>query len=304
MTIGLFLVKGVIHFAIGYGFKVPLIQLPFFSLVIGQVGEFAFVLFAAARAVGVISAEQAAPLVAISALSMLMSPIFNFLFQKYVEPRLPSGKGTIGSSDVIENHRPSVIIAGFGRFGQIIGRLLYANGITATVLDYEPDQIELLRKFGFKVYYGDATREDLLIAAGIRDAKILVVAIDGVDESLKLIELAKREFPHLKVYARARNVQHVYKIIDLKVDGYERETFESSLRLATNVLTGLGWPAHSAWRAANSFRRHNYGLIADMHKVRDNQSELVARSKQARSDLEKMFEKERDRLQLQSDGWE
>lgn len=302
LTFGILTLKFLVHVCLGFVFGVQKEQLPFFGLLIAQVGEFAFVLFAAAKVSGVLSEDQTAPLVASSAISMFLSPLLNFLYERFLEPKI--NQKVKPDSDTIENIKPTVLIAGFGRYGQIVGRMLYANGITATVLDYEPEQIELLRRFGFKVYYGDATRLDLLHSAGALDAKVLVVALDGVEDSLRLIDIAKKEFPHLKIFSRVRNVQHLYNVMDREIAGYERETFESSLRLAGKILTSLGWPAHAAWRATNNFRRHNYDMIQDLHKVRNDSDQSTALVKQARIDLEKMFEKEKARLQSQFGGWD
>lgn len=302
LVLAVMAVKCVVHYGLGRAFKLGRGPTPHFSLVLAQVGEFAFVLFASAKAAGVLDDRTSAPLMAATALSMLISPLSLAGFEKWLAPRLE--KRAKPEADVIENDHPEVIIAGFGRFGQIIGRLLYANGISATVLDHEPDQIELLRKFGFKIYYGDATREDLLAAAGARDAKILVVAIDNSDDALQLVDMAQKEFPHLKIYSRARNVQHVYDLIDRGVTAFERETFEASLSLGRQVLRGLGWPAHPAWIAANTFRDHNVQIIHEMSAIRTNQEELVAKAKQARADLEKMFEREKQRRENSLAGWD
>lgn len=295
------LVKFLVHAGIARAFQLPRQQLPFFALVISQVGEFAFVLFATASAQGVLPKSEVAPLVAASALSMLLSPLLLTFFSRIVEPRI--NRKVDRPSDIIENHKPRVLIAGFGRFGQIVGRLLYANGITATVLDHEPDQIELLRRFGFKVYFGDATRVELLEAAGAQDAQILVVAIDDVEASLRLIDEAKHAFPHLKILARARNIQHAYQLKDRAVAGLERETFESSLRLGTLALTHLGWTPHSAWRASNHFREHNLLMLEELHALRNDQAALVNRAKQVRDDLQVMFERERERREQEPTGW-
>ncbi len=302
IVVGVTVLKIAVHTSIARIFKLPEQQRPFFSLVIGQVGEFAFVLFATAAALGVLPTEAAAPLVAASAISMLLSPIAVTIFSRVIEPRL--SRKDAPPADLIENEKPAVIIAGFGRFGQIVGRLLYANGITATVLDHEPDQIELLRRFGFKVYFGDATRVDLLHAAGAADAKVLVVAIDDVDASLRLIDQARHEFPHLALYARARNLQHTYELMDRSIAGHERETFESSLRLGSRVLEGLGWPSHTAWRAANRFREHNLEMVRDLHQIRNDQAALVAKARQVREDLTSMFEKEKEMRDKASGGWD
>lgn len=302
MVIGLTVLKIGTHLILARSFSMPAAQRPFFSLVIGQVGEFAFVLFSTALALGVLTPEQAGPLVASAASSMLISPIAVAAFSRFLEPRL--GRKDPLPTDAIENEHPAVLIAGFGRFGQIVGRLLYANGIIATVLDHEPDQIELLRRFGFKVYFGDATRIDLLQAAGAAEAKILVVAIDDVEASLRLIDEVHHAFPHLKIYARARNVQHVYSLFDRPVTGIERETFEASLGLGAQVLKGLGWSAHGAWRAANRFRAHNLTMLRELHLLQKDQAAVVARARQTRDDLTQMFEREEAQRDKESLGWD
>jgi glutathione-regulated potassium-efflux system ancillary protein KefC len=147
-------------------------------------------------------------------------------------------------ADAIEPNEDHVIVAGFGRFGQIVGRFLHANGVRLTVLDHDPDQIEVLRRFGFKVFYGDATRADLLRAAGAAKARALVVAIDDIDDSLAG-RAVRREYPDLPIFARARNVTHYYQLMDRGVDMIERETFEAALQLGRTVLTtGLGQNAY------------------------------------------------------------
>jgi hypothetical protein len=149
-------------------------------------------------------------------------------------------------------------------------------------------------KLGVGEQFGDATRLDHLHAAGAGDAKVLVVAIDDVDASLELIDEARHEFPHITIYARARNVQHVYAIMGRPVAGFERETFESSLRLGSKVLEGLGWSVHSARRAANRFREHNLEILRDLRAIRSDQTALVARARQVREDLTSMFEREKE----------
>src|SRR5262249_52382223 len=142
--------------------------------------------------------------------------------------------------DVIETESAPVIIAGFGRFGQIIGRLLFASGVRATLLDYDPDQIDFIRRFGFKVFYGDATRLDLLHSARAAEAKLLVIALDDVAASLRLVDLAREHFPNLKIVARARNVGHYLELRSRGVERIERETFEAALRAGRQALEALG----------------------------------------------------------------
>jgi glutathione-regulated potassium-efflux system ancillary protein KefC len=294
-------IKMAVLVELGRAFKLPRRHVPFFAVVLCQVGEFAFVLLGAAHALEIIDFEVNQALMALVALSMLLTPVLVVLYDKVYVRFFDCVHAP--EADVIEPEDNPVIIAGFGRFGQIVGRLLYANRIKAVVMDYEPTQIELVRRFGFKVRYGDATRLDLLEAAGAAQAQILVVAIDDVESSLKLVDIAKENFPHLKIYARARNVAHMYSLMDRNVEAIEREILDSSLRLGSAVLRGLGWPAYQSVVASNIFREHNIQMTKELYSRRDNQDEMIAKSKQARDDLEKMFQKESEYLN-QSESWD
>lgn len=293
------LVKLIYQRGLAHVFALPRSQSWGFSAVLSQVGEFAFVLFGAAAGLGILSPNQSGQLIAATALTMLLSPLVLILQAKW-DARSGSVKPP---EDKIENEHPEVMIAGFGRFGQIVGRLLFARGLRATVVDHEPDQIELLRQFGFKVYYGDATRLELLEAAGLREAKVLVVAIDDPAEALKLVDLVQKEFPEVKIYSRARNLRHLYDLMDRNLAGIERETFEASLSLGRKVLVGLGVNPHEAWQATNQFRRHNYDMIEDLHKLRNDRELMVAKAKQSRADLEQMFQRDQSSLQNPDAHW-
>ncbi len=301
-VLGIVALKMAILYQLGCMFKIPKTQLWYFMISLSQVGEFAFVLYGVSAQAGIFSAEQRGLISAIAAMSMLTTPILSLIFIRWLEPRL-SGQKVKPEQDKVEDEGHPVIIAGFGRFGQIVGRLMYANGIKATVLDYEPDQIDLLRKFGFKVYFGDATRLDLLESAGAHSARIFVVAIDDIEESLKLVDLVKHHFPHLRIYCRARNVAHYYELRERGVAGIDRETFEAALSLGTKVLRGLGFGGHEAHRVSNVFRSHNYAMLEELAKVRLDQTALVTQAKSARSDLEAMMEKERMQRGQTREGW-
>lgn len=263
-----------------------------FALVISQAGEFAFVVFGVARSAGLLPEDVAALLVLVVALSMVTTPLLLLAYDQIVAPR--AGKLRQRADETIEPQDNPVLIAGFGRFGQIVGRLLYAQGIGVTVLDHDPDQIDFLRQFGFKVFYGDATRMDLLEAAGAAKAKILVVAVDGMDESLALIDRVRQRFPHLRIYARARHVSHVYLLKDRGVELFEREMFEGSLMLGRRVLEGLGLDPAEARAAAMKFRRHNIAAIDRFYPHYTDQKTMVSLARQARDELEEMFRQDRE----------
>ena len=186
-----------------------------------------------------------------------------------------------------------MIIFGFGRYGQIVGRLLNANGLSATVLEHDADQVETVRRFGWPVFYGDATRLDLLRTAGAAHAKVLVLAIDDVEQSLKVAALARAHFPQLSVVARARNVTHYYRLRQLGVHHIERETLDASLMSVRQVLELMGWQRHSARNQALRFRAHNIELLEQMAPHLGDEQKLIALSKQGRQQLETMWAQER-----------
>lgn len=284
-------------------FGIPRGQQALFAFLLSQGGEFAFVVFGAAATARVFTPEISSLLVVVVALSMVATPLLLVLHDKIIAPRFQAARKR--PDDAIEAQEDHVIIAGFGRFGQIIGRLLHANRIGLTVLDHDPDQIDLLRKFGFKVFYGDATRIDLLHAAGAANARALVVAIDDIEDSLALIDAVKRVFPDLPILARARNVTHYYDLMDRGVTMIERETFEAALQLGRQALQQLGFGAYQAREAAMKFRSHNIQSLHAVYPYYKDQQQLVSMAKQARDELEEMFARDTEVLKAeQSGGWD
>jgi glutathione-regulated potassium-efflux system ancillary protein KefC len=274
----------------------------FFGLLLSQGGEFAFVIFGAAATAKVFSQETASMLMVIVALSMVTTPLLLLAYDKLIAPRYREAKQR--PDDDVSGQNEPVIIAGFGRVGQIVGRLLHANRIGVTVLEHDPDQIDLVRKYGYKVFYGDATRIDLLRAAGIEKAKMLVVAVDSVEESLALVDAVREEFPNLQILARARNVSHYYDLMDRGVNLIERETFESALMLGRSALQQLGFTPYQARQAAMKFRDYN---IRDLHAVYPyykDQKQMISMAAQAREELGKMFARDMDmEASEQNVGW-
>ena len=286
LAAGLVLVKGALLYVLAAWFEIPRSQRLFFALLLSQGGEFAFVVFDAAAGAKVFAPETAAALVMVVTLSMVATPLLLLLHDKFIAPGLQREKKR--KPDAIHADNP-IIIAGFGRFGQIIGRLLAANRIGVTVLDHDPDQIDLLRKFGFEVFYGDATRLELLEAAGIGKARALVIAIDNVDDSLALVDAVRARFPQLVILARARNVTHYYELVKRGVTLVERETFEASLQLGAQVLQQLGFEAAHAEQAARTFRSHNLKTLKEMYPYYQDQDKVASIARKARLELEEMF---------------
>ncbi|HEY8607757.1 MAG TPA: glutathione-regulated potassium-efflux system protein KefC [Noviherbaspirillum sp.] len=291
LVLGLVLVflslKAGVLYALARKVGIPSNEQLLFAFLLSQGGEFAFVLFASAATAKVFSPETGSLLVVVVALSMVATPLLLLLHDRLVAPRLRARGAR--PDDAIGPQDSPVIIAGFGRFGQIIGRLLLANRIRATVLDHDPDQVDLLRKYGFKVFYGDATRVDLLRAAGAEHARVLVVAIDDIDASLALVDSVRSAFPNLKILARARNVTHLYDLMDRGVTILERETFEASLQLGGRVLEELGFGTERAAEVVKRFRSHNRATLLKLYPYYKDQQQMISMAKQGRKELEDMF---------------
>ena len=265
-----------------------------FALLLSQGGEFGFVVFATARGAGVLTREWEALLTMAVALSMAATPLLLLLHDRVMARRTVREER---AADAIDAPAESVIIAGFGRVGQIAGRLLFANGIRAIVLDHDPDQIETLRKFGYKVFYGDATRLDLLTAAGAGQARLLINAIDDVDDSLALIDLVRENFPGLKILARARNVAHYVELRTRGVAVVERESFEGALRIGRHALESMGLDRFRAREIADAFRRHNVAALDALVPHFRDELRVLTQAKAGREELEQLFARDRTRFE-------
>jgi glutathione-regulated potassium-efflux system ancillary protein KefC len=264
-----------------------------FNILLAQGGEFGFVVFQGAAQAGVIDAPASSLLVAAVAISMLLTPLLLLAADRWWVPRLARQAPQPQVPRLTEPQSAPVIIAGFGRYGQIIGRLLFANGLKATVLDHDAEQVEAVRRFGWRVYYGDATRLDLLRTAGAESARVLVIAVDDMDQSLALAKLAREHFPQLQIVARARNVRHYYRLRELGITCIERETLDSALMSGRSVLEAMGWQPHAARLQALRFRRHNVEQLEQMAPHFRNEAKLIAMVKEGRQQLEQLWAQER-----------
>lgn len=226
---------------------------------LSQGGEFGFVLFALAAANGFLPRELAGVLTASVTASMALTPLA--VWAQGAAARRFSPEVNPYAGEAVENEGNPVIIAGFGRVGQIVGKILATQKIGYTTLDPKPEQIQLSRQFGYKIYYGDATRADLLHAAGADQAKLLVVAVDDVEAAEKIIEVAQREFPHLKIIARARNRVHALKLREYEIEYVIRETFESSLKLGDHALRLLGYDKVDSKKIVADFKQFDYETL-------------------------------------------
>jgi glutathione-regulated potassium-efflux system ancillary protein KefC len=290
---GFLLLKAAVLAAMARGMDLPLAERPVFVILLAQGGEFGFVVFQTAAQAGVIDAPTSSLLVAAVAVSMLLSPLLLVAADRWWLPQLRGDKRS-DMAPLSEHQTAPVIIAGFGRYGQVVGRMLYANGVQPTVLDHDPDAIEAMRRFGWRVHYGDASRLDLLRTAGAATARVFVLAIDDVERSLAVAALVRQHFPGLTVVARARNVRHHFALKALGVTLIERETLDSALMSARSTLELLGWLPHEARTLAQRFRRHNLRQLDEMAPHWQDEARLVAVARQAREQLEALFAQERE----------
>jgi monovalent cation:proton antiporter-2 (CPA2) family protein len=290
VTIGLLAIKALVLFGLGRMAGQTTGSALRFALSLPQASEFSFVLFGAAVGVGALAPAQAAMATLVSAASMVATPLVFAASERFVMPRLH--RRMEPRFDTIESAGTPVIICGFGRMGQIVGRVLRMHGIAFTALERDAGQVDVVRRFGNKVYFGDPTRADMLRAAGAEDAKLLVVALDDPAAVLETVEMAKRNFPNLKILARARNRRSAHLLMDQDVDGFVRETFHSSLVLAEKSLTSLGIGREAAHRAVVLFRDHDEQNLRDTHGISD-EKQLIQSTQQAATELASLFEADR-----------
>ena len=303
LLVGFLVIKSVLLWLIAKPLQVPRSQRLWFAALLGQGSEFAFVVFGAAQMANVLDPEWAKALTLAVALSMAATPILLVLLTR-LEKRNSSGDAR--EADEIDEEQPRVIIAGFGRFGQITGRLLLSSGVKMVVLDHDPDHVDTLRKFDMKVFYGDATRADLLESAGAAKAEVLINAIDDPQASLELTEVAKEHFPNLTIIARARDVEHYIKLRQAGVEAPERETFEGALKSGRQALESLGLGAYEARERADLFRRFNVQLMEEMVEMAENDdTSRAAAFKRTSAMLTEIINEDRNHLSvIQRHGWQ
>lgn len=304
LVVALILLKFTVLFIIGKFFKMSLDNNLLFGFALAQGGEFAFVLFSFSIQNGIIDSTIVNPLIAVVALSMALTPLLMLVNDKIIQPRF--GTKEKEESGVVEDvEKRKVIIAGFGRVGSTIGRVLQAHNVHATYLDIDPDNVDLLRKMGLKVFYGDASRDDLLQAAGAHEASLLIIAVDNPDKTLQIVQTAKKHYPHLKIIARTNGWNDSYELIDLGVKNVYRETLDSSLRMAAEALCKLGHRSFQVFRAVKTFRKHDEKYLHELVSMRHDKKELIRGAKQRIEDLEKLLITEIDSVGKDKDlGWD
>ena len=300
----LIVIKLLVLMVVGRVFGMSQDQNLLFSFALAQGGEFAFVLFSFASQQGVLETSTTQRLIAAVALSMAMTPLLMLLNEKLLQPRIGTRERERRSADRIEE-TSSVIIAGFGRVGSIVGRFLGANGVATTVLEFDSDHVEVLRKFGRKVFYGDASRIDLLRAAGAEQAKILLLAIDDHAKTMQMVESIRDQFPNLTLLVRAKGRLEAYELIEEGIDHVYRETFDTSLRMGVDALRILGTRAHRAHRAAQRFRRDDEAALLALAGMQRDRNQYISAAREHMQLLESTMLQDLAERDAEDDvGWD
>ena len=282
--------KFVVLYVIGRTSKLGHQDAMSLGIAISAGGEFAFVIFSVASASHVLTPRQVELVVVVVTLSMVMTPLLFKARDKWLARRPTADKRAY--DEIHEDSESKVIIAGFGRFGQVVGRVLRLKKITFTALDASAEHVDFLRRFGNKIYYGDASRADLLRAARADDASVFVLAIDDFEASMKTLRVVKESFPHLKIVARARNRQHAYALFGAGVELVVRETFAGSVEASRLTLEELGFPAADAKRTVKKFAEYDEAQVKKVSAIRDDEKAQIESAKKYSAELERIFEED------------
>ena len=290
LVVLLIAIKFPVLLLLGRLFKLKLADNLMFAFILAQGGEFAFLLFSFATQTRVIPSELSNLMIVVVAMSMIITPLMIIAYERWVQPRFADCVSEPEQEEIEPDAPPAVIIAGYGRFGQVVSRLLKADGFETILLDHDASQIELTGRFGNKVFYGDASRLDLLKAAGADHAKLLVVAFDDREKAVQLVETAHQHFPHLKVLARAYDRRHAYELMRVKAENVTRETFGSALLMGEQALRMLGSSEERAYRIMRLFKQHDESGLERMYEVWGDDKAYGLRVREELAELEKVLQ--------------
>jgi monovalent cation:H+ antiporter-2, CPA2 family len=297
-------VKAIVLFILGKVFNVSLNQNLLFAVALSQVGEFAFVLFSFSLQAGILPQNITDTMMAVVAISMALTPLLLMMHEKIFHPRLSAkNREQEREADAIDEKNP-VIIAGFGHFGNTVGRFLRAHNIGTTILEIDAERVEFLRRMGFKVYYGDASRYDLLHAAGAAEAKLIIISLEPEEKRMEMIETIKKHFPNLRMLVRATNRFDAYNQMNAGMLHIYRETVDTALRLGVDVMKMLGHRSYMAQRAARLFFKHDEANLKKLAAIKDN-DEYIVTARAYIEEIEKMLQADLTNVQLRQDtGWD
>jgi monovalent cation:proton antiporter-2 (CPA2) family protein len=298
LVVGLAAIKFAIIYLLASIFKFHVADKLLLATLLAQGGEFGFVLFQFAVGAGAMDRTIGDILNVTVALSMMITPILLIIFDRFVAPHLRSLQSTDREEDNISVSN-RVIVLGYGRFGQIATRLLTSQGFEATVIDHDPDQIELMKKFDTKVFYGDARRLDLLRSAGADKADLMIISIHNPEIVSDIARMVKDNFPHIKILARARDRNHAHDLMDIGVHEMERDTFHSALHLGIKALMTLGYTEARAKRLADAFAKHDVEMLDEAYKIRGDDEAMIGHVKTARELLAQVMQADLDELEAE-----
>lgn len=293
LVVALIMAKFVVLMMVGRVFKLNLADNLMFAFLLAQGGEFAFLLFSFATQNRVISPDLASLLIVVVVLTMIATPLLMIAYERLIRPRFVDCVSPREDDEIDAGPNP-VIVAGYGRFGQIVSRLLTADGIQTTLLDHDSGQIEMTGRFGFKVFYGDAGRVQLLQSAGAEEARLLVIAIDDREKAVQMVVSTKQFFPHLKVLARAFDRSHAYELMEAGAEVVTRETFGSALVMGEEALRLMGYDDAHAYRVMRTFKKHDEEGLKKLYEVWGDDHAYGLRVRQNIEDLEKVLKDDSD----------
>ena len=294
LVAGLILLKAVVLFGISKVFKMPVNERLLFTMALAQGGEFAFVLFQFARMNGVLPQAVTETLVSVVAISMFLAPLLFLLHDRMIAPRLQTADSS-RPADAIEEHHRRVILAGFGRLGTDIGRMLISAGIKPIILDHNEANVDVLRRFGFEVYYGDASRLDLLASAGAGEAELMVIALGDHEKAIELVELVQKHYPGLKIAVNAVDRRAAYEFMERGVSAIRRETFGTALTLGQDALQLLGFDPYEAYKVRRLFRKKDKDSMPELFRMlQQDEGQYVSMYRQHNANLAELMKQDRD----------
>ncbi len=300
LVIGIILLKALVLFIVGAAFKMKLDQRLLMTVSLAQIGEFAFVLFSFGFQLEILGRAVTDMMLVVTAISMTLTPILAILNERLVLPRFGTKESVERPMDEVEK-RSKVIIVGFGHFGNTVGRFLRAFGVEPTVLDFDSNRVDFLRKMGFKVFYGDASRMDLLESAGIAEADILITTIGNPGVTADLVKQVRKKYPHVKLMVRAQNRYDAYELLNIGVENVYRESLDTSVKLASDVLSEMGFRKYTLHRQAQQFIRSDEESLRRLASQPRNEAAYIFKARQEIAAQEKLLEEDRRRGLLEDD---
>lgn len=301
LVLGVIALKATVLFIVGAMFRLQIDQRLLLTVGLAQIGEFAFVLLAFASQLKILDGVQLDMMLVVTALSMTLTPILGIVNERLILPRIGTKESEKRPADSIDkNHK--IILVGFGHFGSTVGRFLRASGVEATILDQNSNRVDLLRKMGFEVYYGDATRIDLLESAGIAEADMLICAIDDPDTTLHLVKMLKKKYPKVQLMVRAKNRYDAYELLNLGIQEIYRESLETSVKLASDVLHHMGFRKYTVHRQAQKFIKYDEDSLRRLANQPKNSDEYIFKVREEIKLQEKLFEEDLKRRVIEYDN--